>query len=526
MRNSECISSISLKKAHLPHLVFTSTVLTLSFFGYFSFKNLFADFDSLIIFLLSFISSTFLVTLMSGISSVLLVRIKRINLKEAFCQDCMSYFASIIIILIMPLVAFYPDHSALSGYSKPFFIGIWVVCCICLKAVLSISEKNMQKVVEWVDKNVIVMLTLILCGYILFFFGLAKLKYVNFGGFMTDDAHFIQFFYNAKRGDYLGETVAGESLLGVHLSFIMYMFLVPYLLWPSVNTILLLKVTMIGLSGVPLYLIIRKDHNSIVVICVLLSYLLFHHIAGANVFDFHEVIFAPFFLLFTYYFFKKGNFLLFLIFFLGSLSIKENVGVVLFMFGVYALIMGRSKTWIVVPAVISCSWVVLSLKVLLPYFSNAKRLYFQHVVYMERLLRVIEDPYHVANLISRRWLSQIYAFFQPVLFFIPLMSVEFIFVLPWFLIKVLLERNPSIRTWHFMIVVGFLFIAYADSLRKIGNMIKYKRCVIAISVLGLFTSISCLPYWFRPEEYIAKAYIDAQRQAVELIPAGASVCAP
>jgi uncharacterized membrane protein len=526
MSNSEFISSIFLKKGHLAYVLFTSTVLSLSFFGYFSCKSLFVDLDSLVLFFLFLIASMSLVTLMSGISSVLLARIKKINLREAFCQDSKSYFASIIILFILPLVVLYPGHSALSGYAKPFFIGVWVVCCICLKAVLSISEKNMQKVVGWVDKNVIVILIVILCVYILLFFGLTKLKYVNFGGFMTDEAHFIQFFCNAKRGFYLTETVVGESLLGVHLSFIMYIFLIPYLLWPSINTILLLKVTMIGLSGVPLYFIIRKDHNSIVVICILLSYLLFHHIAGANVFDFHEVIFAPFFLLFTYYFFNKGNFWLFLIFFLASLSIKENVGIVLFMFGVYALILGRNKAWVVVPAVISSSWVILSLKVLLPYFGSEKRLYFQHIVYMERLLRMVEIPYRFADLISRRWLALIYTFFQPVLLFIPLLSLQFMFVLPWFLIKVLLEENPAIRTWHFMIVVGFLFIAYADSLRKIGNVIKYRRCVIAISVLGLFTSISCFPYWFRPEEYIAKSYIEAQRQTLELIPAEASVCAP
>ena len=526
MKINRFINHIQLKKYYLACILLISTVFSLSFFAYFSFKDLFINLVPSRIFSFFFISSIFLVSLISGISSGLHAKIKKTTLKVAFLEDSLSYFSSIIIIFVIPLVALYPDHSALSGYAKPFFLGVCLVCCICLKIVLNISEQNMRKLVGWIDSRMLIILMIVFCCYILFFFGLAKLKYVNFGGFMTDDAHFIQFFNNAKKGEFFGPTVTGESLLGVHLSFIMYIFLAPFLLCPSINSILLLKSTMLGLSGIPLYLIIKKNHDSLIVICILFSYLLFHHIAGANVFDFHEVVFAPFFLLFTYYFFKEEKFILFLVFFLASLSIKENVGVVLFMFGVYGLILGRSKKWILIPTLISSFWIFFGLKILLPFFSNSGVLHFQHVIYMERLLKVVENPYCLTGLMSKRWLALIYTFLQPVLFFIPFLSVEFIFVLPWFLIKALLGGYPSIRTWHFMIVVGFLFVAYADSLHRIGSVVKYKRCVIGISIVGLFASISCFPYWFRPEEYIAKSYIEAQREAIELIPVEASVCAP
>jgi len=526
MRNSEFISSIFLKKGHLAYVLFTSTVLSLSFFGYFSCKSLFVNLDSLVLLFLFLIASMSLVTLMSGISSVLLARIKKINLKEAFCQDSKSYFASIIILFILPLVVFYPEHSALSGYAKPFFLLAWLACCICLKVGLNISEQNMKKMLDWINKNIAIILTIIFGSYILLFFGLAKLKFVNFGGYMTDDAHVLQFFAKAYRGQYLGETVVGDSLLGIHLSFILYIFLVPYFFYPSINTILMMKSTMIGVSGIPLFLILKENHNSIIAILILLSYLLFHQVAGAIVSDFHEVIFAPFFLLYTYYFFRKEKFFLFLIFFMLCLSVKENISIVVFVFGIYALMMKRDKKWILTPIVLSIGWFFLGFKILFPYFSKLDGLPTVYNVNFEQLVTNLKNPHIFVRSIGKRWLALIYTLFQPVLFVLPLLSVEFMFVLPWFLIKICLGGNPQIRTWHFMILIGFLFIAYANSLFKIEKIFRYKRYAFGISIIGLFVSISCIPYWFRVEEYIAKPYIEAQREIIELIPIEASVCAP
>lgn len=522
----EFLNYAKIRKDYLACALFIATVLCLSFFGYFSFMNLFNGLQSVNLFFFFLISAFFLVSLISGISTVLHAKLRKISLKAAFYEDSLSYFASMVILFIIPVVALYPDHYALSGYAKPFFLGAWLVCCICLKIALNISDQNMKKISEWLDNRIWIVLGMLLCCYILLFFGLAKLKYTNFGGFMTDEAHFMRFFENANKGDYFGETIAGARLLGTHLSFMLYIFLVPYLAYPSTNMFLLIRAAMVGLSVIPLYLIVKRRHDPVVGVCILFTYLFYHHIAGANVFDFHEVIFAPFFLLFTYYFFEKENFFMFLIFLLASLSIKENVGVVLFLFGIYALILGRSKKWIWTPMLISGFWVIFSLSVLLPYFGPKKELYSPHVIYINRLLELLKNPYVLLGLFNKRSLGLIYSFFQPVLFFTPFLSLECLLVLPWFLVKILLSEHPSMRTWHFLIVAAFLFVAYSNSLHRMGRMIKHKRFVIGIAIVGFFVSISCLPYWFRTEEYVKKSYIEAQRETIELIPRNVSVCAP
>ena len=457
----------------------------------------------------------------------MLLKIKKVDFKTALYKDSMSYFATVIILFVIPLVALYPDHSALRDYAKPFFLFVWLGCCISLKIVLNTSDHNMNRFMDWLETNMPVILSILICAYILFFFGLAKLKYDSFGGYMTDDAHFMQFFHLAYKGGHLEKTVLGDNMLGTHLSFILYIFLLPYFVYPSVYTILFLKAAIVGLSGIPLYLIIKKKHNSVVSMCIVLSYLLFHQVAEANIIDFHEVIIAPFFLLYTYYFFKEGRFGLFMMFFLLSLSIKENMVIVLFVFGIYALLLGRSRKWILTPLIVSCSWVGLGLKIVLPYFSVAKSLSTMHVDTINRLLGFLKDPMGgVGHLYDRRWMGLIYTLFQPVLFVGPLLSMDFIFVVPWVLIKIVIGGCPQVRTWHFLIIAGFLFIAFADSLKKIESMFGNRRYALATSVVALFICVSCFPYWLRVEEYIPKSYIEGQKEAIKLIPDGASVCAP
>jgi uncharacterized membrane protein len=257
-------------------------------------------------------------------------------------------------------------------------------------------------------------------------FGLSLKKYIVFGGYGYDDAGFYRFFLNVSKGLWFREIYEGGLLLSWHIDFMLYPFAAVFSICPSINTFLCIKAAMISLSAIPLYLIIKEEHNSIVVLLIVLSYLLFHQIAGTSVLDFHEVILAPFFLLFTFYFYKQEKFGLFTLFMLLSLSIKENISLVIIMFSVYGLIVKRSKKWVITPLVAGCLWLIISVKILLPYFGS--KLYI-HPECMKNIFSCLRQPYNIVKTLSKpKILGLIYSFFQPFLFILPLLSRKIVFI--------------------------------------------------------------------------------------------------
>ncbi|UCE39114.1 MAG: DUF2079 domain-containing protein [Thermoplasmata archaeon] len=360
--------------------------------------------------------------------------------------------------------------------------------------------------------------------YIICLFGLGLRKYLVFGGYGYDDAGFYRFFLNVSKGLWFHEIYDGGYLFSWHIDFMIYPFAALFSIWPNINTFLLIKTLMIGLSAIPLYLIIKDDHNPISLMLVVLSYLLFHQIAGTSVLDFHEVILAPFFLLFTFYFYQKEKFNLFILFMFLSLSIKENISLVIIMFFVYGLMQRRSKKWLLPPLIAGSVWLFVTIKILLPYFGS--KLYI-HPEGFQNILAHVKQPFNIIKtFLKPKILALIYTFLQPFLFIFLFFSRKIIFVIPWFLLVIFEGRNPQIRTWHFLILVGFAFLAYSSSLVKLKERFKSEKIVLIVATMVFFINVSSLPYWFRWEELKPKAYIDAQRRAIQLIPEDASVCAP
>lgn len=460
----------------------------------------------------------------SIVSLFVLSKIKRISFLDAYYKDSHSYISGIILFLYVPVFLHAAGHTAFNEKITISILVVWFVCTLFLKMILIVPPSKLARIGQDLRKRAKWILAVCIGIYVICLFYLGLRKYSLFGGYGIDNGYFYRFFLNCSKGLWFHEVIDGGYLLSWHVDFMLYPFAVLFSVWPDISTFLLIKTAMIGLSAIPLYLIIRDDHNPIAVLLIVFSYLLFHQIAGTSVLDFHEVILAPFFLLFTFYFYKGKKFGLFILFMLLSLSIKENIPFVIIMFFIYGLVMKRSKKWILTPLIVSVVWLFVSVKILLPYFGS--KLYI-HPECVKNIFSSIKDAYNmVKHLTKPRIMALIYTFFQPFLFVIPFLSKEIIFIIPWFLLVIFEGRNPQIRTWHFLIIIGFVFVAYSSALVKVKERLKSERVAIFISTIVFFVNISCFPYWCRFEELSGKPYLNAQRRAIELIPKGASVCAP
>jgi uncharacterized membrane protein len=439
-------------------------------------------------------------------------------------QNNLWQLSSLILIFMIPLFLLYPAHPALKGYASYLVLITYGGCALFLRWINSLPRSDFESLLRMASNKEKIIVPCGIIFYTLILFAMAKIKYQNFGGYNPDDAAFYKFFLNVSRGIWHGDVYEGTTLLTWHIDFLIYPFAMLFSLWPIYDTFLLIKVGMIGLSAIPLYLIIRNDHDPLTVMLIVGAYLFFHQIAGASVADFHEVVFAPFFLLFTFYFYKHKRFPAFIVFMWMSLLIKENITVVIFSFFLYALVERRDWKWLLAPLASSIGWLFITMKVLLPYFGSN---YYIHGKCMDRLMGYVRDPYTLVRMLTRpRILANVYTFFQPFLFGTPFLAKEIIFVIPWFVLALLMGGNEQIRTWHYLIIIGFGFIALSSSLGNMKKLVRNERVIPSIAAVVFFISLSCSFYWIRSEEFFAKPYLEAQKMAVRLIPKNARVCAP
>ena len=189
--------------------------------------------------------------------------------------------------------------------------------------------------------------------YIIVFTSLSFLKYINYSYNALDLAIFNQTFFHNSFGSWFTNTIHPPSYLGDHFIPLMVILTPLYSLWKSPMNLLFWQSIILALSAIPLYLIGKKLLKPKLLILLVLVFLLNPFLQNANLFEFHFLAFLPFLFLFTFYFYQQKKFKLFLLFFVLSLFIREDISFVMIIFGFLALIEKRSVKWILTPIILS-----------------------------------------------------------------------------------------------------------------------------------------------------------------------------
>lgn len=130
------------------------------------------------------------------------------------------------------------------------------------------------------------------------------------------------------------------SHLGFHHTYFSFLLAPLYALAPRPETLLVLQSVFVGAAALPLYLLGRR-HVGPWSACVLaLAYLLYAPVHGANLYEFHYLPLAPFFLWFTLHFAESGRTLPALAIALVTISIREDVAGCVGLLGAYLVLTG------------------------------------------------------------------------------------------------------------------------------------------------------------------------------------------
>lgn len=345
--------------------------------------------------------------------------------------------------------------------------------------------QKINRLIEFLDQKAWSILLLLTIGYILLFSVFTVLKYQHFQYNALDLAILNQVFYNTSLGNFFGFTIHPHSYLGDHLELIILLLSPFYFILKSPITLLILQTIFIGLSAIPIFLLTKRVLAPRLALLMGFIFLANPFVQNMNLFEFHILPFALFFIFFAFYFFQTKKFFPFLIFFILGLLVREDVALFLVMFSVLSLLQKRSLKWMITPFVLSTSWFIAAFK-LFPYFNQYQS--YKFIYYYswmgssirEMIFFIITHPLDIIGRVFTVYhLFLVLALFS-IFIFIPLTRLRYLLfgLLP--LLQILLASFAGgdlvLQTHYSTLLVATMFIALIYSLEFLLQQKNEAKC--------------------------------------------------
>lgn len=138
-------------------------------------------------------------------------------------------------------------------------------------------------------------------------------------------------------------TLMGRNLMGDHASFVLFLVVPFYWIWPSVSTLLVIQSLVIALGALPVFLLARTRLESESLALVMAGCFLLHPaVAWTNLENYHPDSFLAFFVGMAIFAALERRWRLYTVFVVLSLMVKEDVILVLAPLGVWVAL-NRSR---------------------------------------------------------------------------------------------------------------------------------------------------------------------------------------
>lgn len=387
------------------------------------------------------------------------------------------------------------------------------------------------------------LLWLFILIYIIFFSVVTLKKYYAFGYNAFDLAIFNQVFFNTLAGRHFEMTVNIGNFLAYHFEPIIFLLLPIYKLWPKAETLLILQNIIFGLSAWPLYKIASYvSKEALIALSAALIWLLNPFVHNANLYEFHILPLAIFFVFWTFYFYQIKAFKRFCLFFILALLSREDISLILIAFSLIAFLDKRSKRWIISP-LFALFYFLFALKIVSIFDQDGVYKFLIYYSWLggndlwSVLISWLSHPIQfLAHLFSIDNFYHLFILFITV-GFLPLFSPKYL----WLSLLPILEFaltsskiNPVVYAAHYalLFLAGF-FIAIIFSLNKIKKEDKFcfsKYVYKEKKVVFYFfaTAILYFSFVFSPVKYMFmqkydQANIKLKQEFIKQVPEEASL---
>jgi uncharacterized membrane protein len=265
--------------------------------------------------------------------------------------------------------------------------------------------------------------------------------------------------------------------LGYHETYISYLIGIFYRLYPTPQFLLAMQAFLIGGAALPLFAFARRHVGDWT--AALLGVLLVFNapLQGSNLYDFHYLPFAPFFLLWCLWALESRRNVMAFFAVTLTLAVREDFSALLMVVGLYLVLTGeRPRAGLLVTVIAAIYFVAIKI-VLMPHFLNG---YPAYINQYEGLLpegetgfggvikTLIGNPaFTVNSLLEHDKLVYLLEVVTPLAFFPWRRPIGLLCTVPGFIFTMLATHYPPLISLSFQYTAywtGFLFIAVVANL--------------------------------------------------------------
>ena len=207
------------------------------------------------------------------------------------------------------------------------------------------------------------LLALAIAAYAIYFSYLTVTRYAAFEARALDMGNLNQAIWNTMHGRWFHLTNQEGTVnrLSLHVEPILVPIAWLYRLYARPELLLVLQAVIVALGAIPLFALAqRKLANEWLALIFAVAFLLNPSIQAANWLEFHPITLAPTFLLAAFYCLLTGRTGAFALFAVLAASCKEEMALLVFMLGLYALVVLRRTRLGVFTMALSLLWAIVA----------------------------------------------------------------------------------------------------------------------------------------------------------------------
>ncbi|MBI5870697.1 MAG: DUF2079 domain-containing protein [Actinobacteria bacterium] len=458
---------------------------------------------------------------------------------------------------MMPLLTYYPyliyrtgvsgdtvELSPLAPRPSVILLLLWSLALLAVLLRMTIG-KPASSMLSRFTRRPAVTLAVMICAWIAAFFILDLLKDQYMHVTTINSAVYREAMLDVTdpRGFMFSHLALseGSSIFGAHMNVILIFILPIFRLFPDYRMLLLISDVALGLAAIPVYLLARRHFSTALSLLFAAMFLMVPIIAaqpGRS--DFSELRFFPLLFLTTFYFFETRRFWWFTATALLLLTIREDMGLFVAIFGVYALMRRYPLKWIFAPLIAGSTWFLLSVLVLLPHLSPTGTAVRSTVRYSalgssgsEIAKTILFRPWKLLP-VALSTSSHIGAVFGLLIssgMGIAFFSGAIIFALPA-VAELLFQQTTNLINFMAVPAAATLIVSFLYGLSRIDRIfhsfwkVEPGRTAAVLGVFMFFLALAPFHTWFNPDLYRPRYNYEAAREAFGMIPDDARVRLP
>jgi uncharacterized membrane protein len=328
-------------------------------------------------------------------------------------------------------------------------------------------------------------------GYAATFSYLTVVRYAAFESRALDMGNLNQAIWNTAHGNWFHLTNQPGTInrLSLHVEPILIPISWLYLFYPAPPLLLVLQAVVVALGAIPLFALARHQlapyfdtSKEWIALAFAIVYLLNPTIQAANWLEFHPITLAPTFLLAAFYYLvtdRPGRFALFAVL---AASCKEEMALLIFMMGLYALVIRRRPRWGLITMAISMAWALFAVLGIQHFFADGN-IHWNRYAYLgsspsEMVLSLLTRPDLVwAQLMAADAGNYLWSMLWPTALLALLAPETLILALPSLAINLLADFPPMHETHTLIYAAPIAPFVLAAAVMGLARLAKWTSAI-------------------------------------------------